>query len=206
MKVSVFPLGAFGTNCYIVSNEQTGRCIIIDPGDEADKVKKKIEERSLSPEAILLTHGHFDHIMAVESLREHYGVPLYMHKADIEMITDPAKSSMLTFGGRDEPLRPPEKTVNDGDTLTVAGIEVRVLFTPGHTKGSVCYIAQGCVFCGDTVFRGSIGRYDLYGGDYDELMRSVEKIKALPDEYKLYPGHGASTTVEREKINNVYFQ
>lgn len=206
MKILTFPVGSFGTNCLIVTDEESGECAIVDPGAEAKKIKGKIENKGLYPSVILLTHGHFDHIMAVEELRRDYNIPLYIHRDDEEMILDPEKSCMRLFAGKSEPLSPADRLLEDGDRVKVGTLEIEIMHTPGHTRGSVCFICEGNVFCGDTIFRGSIGRYDLYGGDYDAILHSVEKLKALPDDFKLFPGHGSTSTIGREKTYNLYFQ
>ena len=192
------------TNCYFLINEQTGLCAVVDPADEYGRIAAKLSEKSLKLDKILLTHAHFDHIMALRRLREQTGAPLYVHKDDVEMLLDPHKSLMATAGECSRPEDPPEHTLKDGDEIQLGTDTIKVMHTPGHTKGSVCYICGDSIISGDTLFRGGIGRYDFYGGDYDLMLASLDRIKALDGDYKIYPGHGSSTTLLREKETNYY--
>ena len=192
------------TNCYFLINEPTLLCAVVDPADEYDKISQKLKDKNLKLDKILLTHAHFDHIMALRRLREQTGAPLYVHEDDVEMLLDPGKSLMSSAGGCSRPEDPPEHMVRDGDEIPLGTETIKVMHTPGHTKGSVCYICADSIISGDTLFRGSIGRYDFYGGDYDMMLSSLSKLKALDGDYKVYPGHGASTTLEHEKETNYY--
>ncbi|MBQ7499980.1 MAG: MBL fold metallo-hydrolase [Clostridia bacterium] len=204
MKVLKFILGNMQTNCYFLINEPTGLCAVVDPADEYGRIAAKLAEKNLTIDKILLTHAHFDHIMALRALREKTGAPLYVHKDDVEMLTDPKKSLMASAGGCSRPEDPPEHAVSDGDVIPLGTESIRVMHTPGHTKGSVCYIVDDIIISGDTLFRGSIGRYDFYGGDYGQMLASLDKLKALDGDYRVYPGHGSSTTLEHEKETNYY--
>ena len=207
MKIYTFPVGPMKTNCYIVTDgsEPSPSCAVIDPGGPG--IKDRLEKKGLTPSYILLTHGHFDHILGLEELRQAYpSAKVMIHGSDAFMLSDVKASCMLDFGGRDIPERPADAVFRGGDNITFGSVTLSVMHTPGHTPGSVCLISDdgSAVFCGDTIFRGGIGRYDLYGGDYGELMASLDKIKALPGDPKLYPGHGSSTTLAREKETNLY--
>lgn len=194
-NVSVLVLGEYRTNCYIVCPEGSGRCVVIDPGYEPDTILGKCEELGLTVEAILLTHGHFDHVGAVRELAADTGCRVYLNPAETAMPT------MLTAGKlyyTDE--------LSDGLTFTAAGMDFSVLSTPGHTPGSVCLITDKILFSGDTLFAGSCGRTDLPGGDFDQMRSSLARLAALEEDYWVLPGHGESTTLASEKRHNPYMR
>ena len=195
MEVFTLPLGAFQTNCYVVQPEEQNRCILVDPGYEAAKILLFLEEKDLTPEAILLTHGHFDHVGAVRELAEKTGCPVYLHPEDTSM---PAE---LT-GGPLYYTHPLQK----GQTLSLAGMEIGVLHTPGHTPGSVCFAIGELLFTGDTLFAGTCGRTDLPGGSFATITRSLAGLRQLQTDYRVFPGHGSATTLEREKAANPYLR
>lgn len=205
MKIEHYVVGAVGTNCYFAINEQTKECLVIDPGDNADALAGKIGEGGLVPKAILLTHGHFDHIMGVEGLKRRYDLPVYVHEADEEMLerTDLNCGAMV---GASVSLKA-DKLLRDGNRLKLAGLDIEVLHTPGHTPGGVCYYFPGeeVVFSGDTLFCESVGRTDLPGGDMSALIHSIrEKVLKLPDLTIVYPGHGEPTKISTEKQYNPF--
>lgn len=202
MKVQTFILGLMQTNCYFLSDGN--EAAVVDPAAECSKILNKLAERGLKLKYILLTHSHFDHMMALDELREAAGAPLCVHKLDAPALTDPRLSYMLQFGGLDRPSRPADILLEDGDIIQIGGSELKVMHTPGHTLGSVCYIAGDNIISGDTLFKGNIGRYDLYGGNYARLLESLKLLTALEGDYKVYPGHGASTRLSVEKANNIY--
>ena len=196
MNIKTIPVGQLETNCYVVVNEETLACVVIDPGDESNAIMDYIESNRLRCEAIMLTHGHFDHVGAVNEILEQTGCALYINPRDEGY--EVGKSGMkfkMPEGG---------KYYDDGDIIVEAGLEFKVLATPGHTPGSVCLICGGALFTGDTLFRGSCGRADLPGGSMREEMRSLKKICELEGDYEVYPGHMDSSTLERERRFNHY--
>lgn len=196
MNIKTIPVGQLETNCYVVVNEETLACVVIDPGDESNTIMDYIESNRLNCEAILLTHGHFDHVGAVNEILEQTGCALYINPRDEGY--EVGKSGMkfkMPEGG---------KYYDDGDIIVEAGLEFKVLATPGHTPGSVCLICGGALFTGDTLFRGSCGRADLPGGSMREEMRSLKKICRLEGDFDVYPGHMDSSTLERERRFNHY--
>lgn len=203
MKIYTFIVGLFGTNCYFIADD-SGKTAIVDPGADFEKLIKKLNEKELIPEYILLTHGHFDHILAVNELRKATGAKLIIHRDDAELLSDPDKSYALQFGGTVYRTDPPDRLVSDGDVITLGGTDISVIHTPGHTKGSVTYKLDSALLTGDTLFRDGMGRYDLYSSDFKSLCSSLEKLSALDGDYKVYPGHGQSTTLERERESNIY--
>lgn len=205
MRMTRIMVGAIATNCYIVSDEDTKKAFIVDPGGDAGKIKNKVAEADLAVEAILLTHGHFDHVMAVDELRDYYGVKVYLGEAEKELIADPQKNVSAMFG---KPMATnADVFVKDGEILHIAGFSIQVIATPGHTKGGVCYYLkeQDAAFSGDTIFQCSVGRTDFPGGSAGELSRSIrEKLFLLPEDTQLFPGHGDSTIVSYEKKYNPF--
>lgn len=191
VNILTLPLGAYQTNCYLVWGEGSDRCVIIDPGYESEEIWKQAQGKTV--EAILLTHGHFDHVGGVNALADKTGCPVYLHHADLSI---PAQLTL--------PLCQTEH-YGDGDVLTLAGLSFRVLHTPGHTNGSVCLLTEDCIFSGDTLFAGSCGRTDL-GGDWATILQSLNRLKNLHGDYRVYPGHSDATTLEEERLYNPYIQ
>ena len=205
MKLFNVPVGTLGTNCYILASE-TGNCIVIDPGAQAEKLLKFIRDNKLTIKKILLTHGHHDHVGAVKALLESDELlNAYIGERDLEMLTDPQQTfAVLQMPEAPDYIAPRTKTLADGDEIVVDELKIKVVTTPGHTHGCVCYIIGDIIFAGDTVFLNDIGRCDLYNSDYSAMKRSLLKLCALPGNYTVYPGHGSSTTLEYERKNNMY--
>jgi hydroxyacylglutathione hydrolase len=205
MQLQTLDLGMLNTNCYIISNEETGETVIVDPADNASRIKDKLEEQNLIPVGILLTHGHFDHIMAVPELTDTYHIPIYISELDNELLTDSNKNAAYLIGKNF--TLPLNQTIPAAETLSLAGTTIEVIPTPGHTIGSVCYYFAEDKFLisGDTLFLESVGRTDFPTGDSASLIASIrEKLMILPGEVKVYPGHGSSTTIAHEKKYNPY--
>ena len=197
MLIKDFQVGELQTNCYIVTDENTLETAIIDPGAEASVILNYVEENKLKPKYVFLTHGHGDHTGAAVAVSEATGAELYIHAGDVDK------------GGFAHYLfNPPESVKHyvDGDKFTVGGLEFTVMETPGHSAGSVCLICENALFCGDTLFRDSCGRTDLYGGSMRTLLRSLCRLHDLPGDYEAYPGHADSTTLERERRFNYYMK
>ncbi|EOM75894.1 MBL fold metallo-hydrolase [Rhodococcus rhodnii] len=215
MLVTGFPAGMFQTNCYVVAHDDARECVVVDPGqDAAAPLAGFLDERGLVPTAVLVTHGHLDHVWNVREVCETYSVPAYIHPADRGMLTDPASGigpTMAQFVAGME-FSEPERIVElaDGDVVTEAGIEFTVDHTPGHTRGGVVFraVADGSTpfaLTGDTLFQGSIGRTDLPGGDHEQLLQSIaDRLLVLPDETVVLPGHGAATTIGTERTGNPF--
>ena len=193
MNIHTLPLGAYQTNTYIVENG--GHCVIIDAGYAPEVILRFLRDHNLMADAILLTHGHFDHVGAVRDLAAELGCAVYLHEKELSM------PPMMTAG----PLYYTH-TYGEGDHLTFAGIRFRVLHTPGHTPGSVCLMAEDHLFSGDTLFAGSCGRTDLPGGDWATICKSLTRLAGMENDYLVHPGHGESTTLAREKQYNPYMQ
>ena len=205
-QIHTIVVGPFAVNCYLLWDETSSEAVIIDPGAEKETIKYWIDELNIVPKAILLTHGHGDHIAAVADLKQDYGIPLYVGSPDEKLLADPSANISAYF---DHPIiaPKPDHIVTDEQTLSVGSIQLVVLATPGHTLGGVCYLEgnNGWIFCGDTLFAGSIGRTDLAGGNHQQLISSIqEKILQLPDSVIVYPGHGPRTTVGTERNSNPF--
>ena len=191
MNITTLPLGMLQTNCYIVENG--GRCLVIDPGDEAEKVEAFLEQQGLTLEAILLTHGHFDHVGAVKDLAADTDCRVFLNREDLAL-PGAMTNGELYF----------TDSYGDGEMLTLADMTFTVLHTPGHTPGSVCLHFGNTLFAGDTLFAGSIGRTDFPGSSWEAMENSLKKLKTLEEDLTVYPGHGPATTLGREKRYNHY--
>jgi len=218
MLVAGFPAGSFQTNCYVVATGSGQACIVVDPGQDAvEPLEALLAEHRLTPVAVLLTHGHFDHTFSVAPVCDGHDVPAWIHPDDREMLADPmkgiSKEAAAFFGGRIELREPREvRTLDDGAALDLAGIGVRVDHTPGHTRGSVVFTTpteEGIevIIAGDTLFAGSIGRTDLPGGDHAQMLASLrDKLLTRDDSAIVLPGHGPTTTIGRERGSNPFLQ
>lgn len=202
MKVLSLMVGPIMTNCYILCDEVAKVCAVIDPGDEPERIEALMATTGCTPVMILLTHGHFDHCTGVAGLLEKWpDLPVYIHEADV---TD-SSGSELTFRRLDEKN---QRYWHEGDTLTVGGLTLRVMETPGHSRGSVCLLVegQGVIFSGDTLFRGNCGRCDFPGGDYRAMLRSLARLGRLEGQYQVYPGHEEATDMDYERKANPYMK
>ncbi len=203
-RIKTCVLGPVSTNCYLMYHEQSKKAVIVDPADHGSRIVSKCRELGLQPEAILLTHGHFDHIMAADAVRKEFGCKLYASKAEEMMLLHPGKNMSVGMGGQQISLRA-DVQIQEGDVLELAGFSWKVLATPGHTPGSVCYYCreEDVLISGDTLFAESLGRTDFPGGSTADIIRSIsEKLLTLPDDTMVYPGHGDPTTVAHEKKYN----
>ena len=206
MEVIKIMLGDLQTNCYILVNDNK-ECTIIDPGSESEKVIELLELQGLALKGILITHGHFDHIGGVKGLQERYGVEIYAHNGESEMMANANLNLSKMFSGNPIECKA-SKFLKDGDRLELGeGFSFEVIEVPGHTSHSLCFLhSKGHMFTGDTLFAGGIGRTDLYDGSPRDLMVNIrEKLFALDSNIKIYPGHGTSSTIGLEKETNPYF-
>ncbi|MGL4873493.1 MAG: MBL fold metallo-hydrolase [Clostridium sp.] len=198
MQIEKIITGLYEENTYLLIDENTKACAIVDPGDEGERIIEKIENLQINPKYIILTHAHFDHVGAVDGLMKKYSIPFYMHKNEEEYV----EKDSTVFGN----LKKTDRFVNEGDEIALGNTVIKVIHTPGHTKGGVCYLADSKLISGDTLFNGSVGRADFPGGNMSELLSGInEKLFVLDSNIEVYPGHGPKTTIGYEKNNNPFF-
>lgn len=202
-KIHTLTLGAYQTNCYIVHEAASKTCAVIDPGYEPETILSKVAELGLTVEAILLTHGHFDHVGAVEAIVSATGCALWMSESDYSQFPNPINAHYYPIANCDFTE---VCFCEDFEEISAGGLTFTVYATPGHTYGSVCYLCDGAIFSGDTLFAGSCGRSDLPGGDTNALRASLERLSELEGDFDIYPGHGESTTLAQEKRYNPYLR
>lgn len=203
----IIPVGMLACNCSILGNEETGEAVVIDPGDDIERVKEILERHRLKPALIVATHAHIDHVGGIAKLKRATGAAVLMHAADLPLYENLAAQAAWLG------VEPPKSVEVDqflkpGDKLRVGGLELEVLHTPGHSPGSVSLYLPGKqsrIFSGDTLFQSSIGRTDLWGGSFEEIMRSIrETLLEFPDETPVFPGHGPATTIGAERASNPF--
>lgn len=195
MEIRNLKLGSYQTNCYIAWGEGATDCIVVDPGFEPERVLEQVRHLGKTVAAILLTHGHFDHVGGVKQIAAETGCRVYICKEDLmlnPMLTDGAIYCTDTYA--------------EGDALHLAGLTLQVLNTPGHTPGCVCLVCEDVIFSGDTLFAGTCGRTDLPGGSMAQMRKSLARLKALPENYRVLPGHGEDSTLDEERVYNPYLQ
>lgn len=203
MNIDTLPLGALDANCYLLTEGNS--CVVIDPGGDVKRLLAQLNGLSVVPSAIVLTHGHVDHIGAACALREATGARVLVHEGDRGDVEHPHPFFAQMFGGAQD--CPVDELLTDGQELEVGETRLRVLHTPGHSRGSVCFLAPGVAFTGDTLFAGSVGRTDLPGGSWDVLAQSLRRIiEETTPETVIYPGHGAASTMAEELAGNPYLR
>jgi hydroxyacylglutathione hydrolase len=207
LEVRGVVVGLFQENCWIIGSRRRGEACVVDPGDEPQEILALARDMGVSITRIVASHAHLDHIMAARAIQEATGAPFLLHGGDCEIAANMPLAAQLWLGRAVPPPPEPEALLRDGDDLEVVGVTLRVLHTPGHTPGSVSLYAPEArlLFSGDTLFRGSIGRTDLPGGDYEQLIRSITgRLMALPDETRVLPGHMQETTIGTERATNPF--
>jgi hydroxyacylglutathione hydrolase len=204
LKVEAFQVGPLENNAYLVIDEGSKECVLVDPGMDSEPIAEEIRGRGLTLGAVVNTHAHFDHSYANGYFLEAFGCPLLLHEADLELLRDMSRhATLFGFPGRTSP--DPTGFLRDGQDIKVGGGALRVAHTPGHTPGGVCLLSQGQAITGDTLFAQSIGRTDLPGGDYDQLVRSIQTaLYTLPESTEVHPGHGPATLIGYEKRHNPF--
>lgn len=202
MEILVIPVGYLQENSYIAYDEDKV-AVVIDPGDEGQKLVEAIRDRGLDVRYILLTHGHFDHTGAVMEIKNEFGAKLCVSGEDAEMLTDPQLSLAMQQRWKPEDISI-DLLLSDGDVIEAGKMRFEVIATPGHSKGSVTYRCENVLFTGDTLFQGDCGRTDLYGGSYEQIKASLRRLADLEGDYQVLPGHGPDSTLEEERLHNIY--
>lgn len=206
MFFKMLSVGDMDNNCYILGDDKSKHAVLIDAPAEAGTILDVIEEEGLKLKYVLLTHSHYDHIRALDEICECTGAQVMIHAFEMDGLNDPTVNLSL-YAGTESPEKAADKELVDGDIITVGDIELKVLYTPGHTVGSVCYYTEGMLFSGDTLFLRNVGRCDLPGGDFKIIKQSIKKqLYTLPDDTDVYPGHGRASSIGYEKNNNDYIQ
>lgn len=206
LDITGWTVGPLAENPYLLTCTETNDAVLVDPGDDAPLLLKAIADAGVTVRAILLTHAHLDHVGALTDVREAFEVPVYLHSADDELLQQ-APTQWLRYGKTIGPIAPAERSLADGDQITVGNCTLEVLHTPGHTVGGVCLYApaDNLLIAGDTLFRRSVGRTDLPGGNTEQLIDSIHRqLYRLPDATRVYPGHGPATTIGEEKRYNPF--
>lgn len=205
LEVKKIVVGLLQTNCYLVT--ENDKAIVIDPGDEANKIATVLHATGLTPMGILLTHGHWDHFGAGERLKREFGIKIFVHELDSEFVRNPAKCTFKNFDWLHSFSATPDEFLTEGE-FAIGPFRFSVIHTPGHSKGSCCFFfpEQNLIFTGDTLFKNGIGRTDLACSVPEMLPLSLKRLARLPDEVIVYPGHGLSTTIGEEKEFNLYFE
>ncbi len=204
ITVNTFPVGELQSNCHIVVNSQDNSTVLVDCGGNPVSILKYLNDNGLNLKAILLTHGHYDHFEGASIVQAKTNCKVYISKLDSSMLTDKDTSLAKALGYYDFQPVSEFTTVTDGDTIKEANLEFKVLSTPGHTMGSVCYICQDCLFTGDTLFKHSMGRTDFPNGNYFDMQKSLDRLYNLKGDYRVYTGHNQNSTLNEERKNNPY--
>ena len=203
IKIHTLPLGSYQTNCYIVYEETANSCAVIDPGYSPERVLEFVGKLGLTVDAVLLTHGHFDHVGGVEAIVKATGCALWMRESDYTQRKNPQNDFFYPIHDCDFTE---VRFCEEGEHIHAGGLTFTAMETPGHTWGSVCYVCENAIFSGDTLFAGSCGRTDLPGGDWQTIMLSLERLAELEGDFDIYPGHGEATTLETERKTNPYMR
>ena len=203
MLVERFVVGALEVNCWVVADEASREAMVVDPGDEPDRIEDWLKEQKLKARYLVCTHSHFDHVGGLPELKEATKADILLHKAELPIYERAAEMARL-WGFQLEKLPKPDRFVAEGDEITVGSLRFKVWHTPGHSPGGICLVTPEAVFTGDSLFAGSVGRTDLPGGDYEALMKSLQRLSARPDDTVVYAGHGPASRVSREKASNPF--
>lgn len=205
MIIKKFVVGPLENNCFVIVDENSKECFVVDPGDEPDRILDFIHESNLRVKYIICTHAHFDHVGAVSEIKNGTKAKIVIHKDDLAIYRS-SKDHAALWGFDIDPLPDPDLFVSEGDVLKIGDLEFQIIHTPGHSPGGICIYGQGILLTGDTLFAGSVGRTDLPGGDVRELKGSFKRLLSFSNEIRVFPGHGPETTVEREKTGNFFAQ
>ncbi len=203
MIIKKFIVGPLENNCFIVADERSKECFIVDPGDEPDRILDFVNENDFRIKYIICTHAHFDHVGAVSDIKKATGAKIVIHADDLEIYRR-TREQGSSWGFELDEQPEPDMFVSEGDRIEIGELRFEIFHTPGHSPGGICIYGEGILITGDTLFAGSVGRTDLYGGDVEELRQSFRRLMSLSDGIKVLPGHGAETTIGKEKESNFF--
>lgn len=203
MIIEKLIVGTLESNCFIIGDEDTKEALVVDPGDEPDRILDLIKESNLKVKFIVCTHAHFDHVGAVPDLKEQTNAKIVIHREDLDLYSNIEKQALL-WGYEIDPLPEPDILVSEGNKIEIGNLRFEILHTPGHSPGGICLYGEGILITGDTLFAGSVGRTDLYGGDIQKLKNSFKRLMSLPEEIKVLPGHGPESTIGHERAYNFF--
>ena len=203
MIIKKLVVGTLENNCYSIADEITKETLVIDPGDEPDRILELINENNFKVKYILCTHAHLDHVGAVPDIKKETGAKIVIHRDEYKIYKGASEQAAIR-GYELDPLPEPDMFISDGDKLEIGNLKLEVLHTPGHSPGGICLYGEGILITGDTLFAGSVGRTDFYGGDIEKLKKSFKRLISLPDKVKILPGHGPESTIGKEKETNFF--
>lgn len=205
MNLKIIDKGMFESNCYVLWDNKEG--VVIDPGADKDRILNVLDKNSISLKYIILTHAHIDHMCSLDIIREKKNGHVVVHQDDAPALSDPLFNGSSFFSGEKRTFNKPEVKVSGGETLEAGNMDMKIIHTPGHSPGCICIQAENCVFTGDTLFKGSIGRTDLGNGSFEDIINSIKsKLMVMDDDMIVYPGHGPSTTIGYERMYNPYIR
>ena len=203
MLIQKFVVGSLECNCYLIFDENSKETLVVDPGDEPDRIIDFIQENSLHVKHIVCTHAHFDHVGGVSEIKQETGATIVIHRDEQEIYKN-TREQAVAWGFDIDDLPEPDMFVSEGDELEIGNLRFKILHTPGHSPGAICIFGEGILITGDTLFAGSVGRTDLYGGDIVQLKKSFKRLVSFAEETKILPGHGPETTIEMERKENLF--
>lgn len=203
MIIRSLVVGPLENNCFIIADENTKDGLVVDPGDEPDRILDLISKNSFNIKYIVCTHAHFDHVGAVPDLKKETGAKIVIHRDELEIYKSTTDQAAI-WGYELDPLPEPDMFVSEGDKIEVGDLRFEILHTPGHSPGGICLYGEGILITGDTLFAGSVGRTDFYGGDMEKLKISFRRLLSLSDKIKVLPGHGPETTIGQERTDNFF--
>lgn len=204
MLIKGIAVGPLESNCFVLADEKTKEALLIDPGDEPDRILDLLIKDNLKLKYIVCTHAHFDHVGAIPELKTETGAKIVIHYDELDIYRHTREQAAVLWGFELDPLPEPDMLVSEDDELEVGSLKFKILHTPGHSPGSICLHGEGIVITGDTLFAGSVGRTDLFGGNTERLRSSFRKLMALEDETKVFPGHGPPSTIGKERTGNIF--
>ncbi len=204
MIIKCIVVGPLDNNCFIIADENTKDALLIDPGDEPDRILDLVNKNNLKLKYIVCTHAHFDHVGAIPELKNDTGAKIVIHYDELDIYKHTKDQAALVWGYELDPLPDPDMFISEGDILEIGNIKFEIIHTPGHSPGGICLFGEGIVITGDTLFAGSVGRTDLLGGDLEKLKKSFKKLLTLPDNTIVFPGHGPQSTIGKERVSNFF--